>query len=120
MSIMDFLVSQIMIFALSTLLSPVPMLSILFCYVLPIIMTVLLYKYKKKFAWFSILPPIVMFRIFTNDPSMYLWSANNIFLTLSLVLVHFTILVSFVILIMFLINKIKNAQQKNIIKTKEV
>ena len=106
MSIKDLFFGQLMVFLL-TLLYSNPIVNILLLYILPIVITVLLYNYKKKFAWFSIIPPVIMYRLLINDSSLYLWSANHMFSTLLFVSVHFTMLVSLVILIMFMINKIK-------------
>jgi hypothetical protein len=107
MSIREFFGSQFWVFLITLIYSNHPIINILLLYILPIVITVLLYKYKKKFAWFSIIPPVIMYRLLINDSSLYLWTPNHMFSSLFLVIAHFTILVSLVILIMFIINKIK-------------
>jgi len=99
--------AQFWVFFSTLIYSNHPIINILLLYILPIIITVLLYKYKKKFAWFAIIPPVIMYRLLINESSLYLWTPNHMFSTLFLVTVHFTMLVSLVILIMFIINKIK-------------
>lgn len=105
--IKEFFSSQLLIFSL--IISN--FLTILFFYIIPITMTVLLYIHKKRLAWLSILPPSIItfvFLIWLGVGHFVLsWKTIiDIICTLLVVCIHFGILISIAILFMFLINKI--------------
>jgi len=88
-------------------------LYILIAYILPIAMTVLLYIYKRKFAWLAMFPPVIVASIIVLllDWKYYRYTFTiskivEIFYGALLFLSHFGILIIFVITILFIIKKI--------------
>ena len=100
--ILHFFYSQLIIWYYTKYLLCVP-------YIIPVITVVLLYIYKKKLVWLSILPPIVI--LFIGQWQLI----REKVLPLSHVIIHFAGWTGVVILIMFMIDKFKiNIKRKKI------